>query len=190
MGAMSSSINAAGMVWVNDIYRLYLARDRDDRHYLRISRGASLAMAVIMCGGALLLYRSSAATLMDIWLTMFSLIGGGIAAAFLFGILTRLGDARTVLIGIGANGGVHALRHARAVRRRSAALQFLRYVDPGKHRDVRHVLRGGVVAAGAVARPDEPYDLDAKQARSGNRTGRRRDDHREVRGVNDNLCRA
>jgi len=102
MGAMSSSINAAGMVWVNDIYRLYLARGREDDHYLRMSRGASMAMAVIMCGGALLLYRSSAATLMDIWVTMLSLIGGGIAAAFLFGILTRLGDARTVLIGIAA----------------------------------------------------------------------------------------
>ena len=39
---------------------------------------------------------------MDIWLTMLSLIGGGITAAFLFGILARLGDARTVLIGMGA----------------------------------------------------------------------------------------
>jgi SSS family solute:Na+ symporter len=69
MGAMSASINAASMVWVNDIYRLYLVRGRGDSHYLRMSRGASLTMALIMSGGALLLYRSSAATLMDIWVT-------------------------------------------------------------------------------------------------------------------------
>ena len=103
MGAMSSSINAASMVIVNDIYRPFFSRNRDDdTYFLRVSRIASLAMALIMTGGALLLYRSSAATLMDIWVTLLALVGGGIAAAFLFGMLTRLGDARTVLIGIAA----------------------------------------------------------------------------------------
>ncbi|MSU49538.1 MAG: sodium transporter [Opitutus sp.] len=102
MGALSGSINSSGMVWVNDIYRLYVARDRDDAHYLRASRRASLAMAAVMTGGAWLLYRSSAATIMEMSIVLLALVGGGISGAFLFGILTRAGDARSVLVGIGA----------------------------------------------------------------------------------------
>jgi SSS family solute:Na+ symporter len=102
MGALSSSINASGMVWVNDLYRLYFAQSRADGHYLRVSRLASLVMSAAMAGGALLLYRSSAATIMEMSIILLALVGGGISGAFLFGILTRAGDARSVLIGIGA----------------------------------------------------------------------------------------
>ena len=100
MSSLSSSMNASGMVWVNDIYRLYLAPRRDDRHYLRAGRIASMTMALLMAGGAWLLYRSSAATIMEMSIILLALVGGGISGAFLFGILTRSGDARTVLIGI------------------------------------------------------------------------------------------
>ena len=102
MGALSSSINASGMVWVNDIYRPYLARDRADPHYLRVSRVASFALAALMAGGAWLLYHSSAATIMEMSIILLALVGGGISGAFLFGILTRLGDARSVGVGIAA----------------------------------------------------------------------------------------
>lgn len=102
MGALSSSINASGMVWVNDVYRLYLARDRDDAHYLRVGRIASFTLAALMAGGAWLLYRSTAATIMELSIILLALVGGGISGAFLFGILTRSGDARSVLIGIAA----------------------------------------------------------------------------------------
>jgi SSS family solute:Na+ symporter len=120
MGALSSSINASGMVWVNDVYRLYLARGRDDRHYLRVGRLASLAMAGLMAGGAAVLYRSSAATLMEISIILLALVGGGISGAFLFGILTRRGDARSVLAGIAATllfSGYSALAQAGVVPR-------------------------------------------------------------------------
>jgi solute:Na+ symporter, SSS family len=100
MGALSSSINASGMVWVNDLYRLHLVRNRKDGHYLRVGRIASLAMAVAMAGGAGLLYRSSAATIMEMSIILLALVGGGISGAFLFGILTQSGDARSVVIGI------------------------------------------------------------------------------------------
>ncbi len=102
MGALSSSINASGMVWVNDLYRLYLARDRTDAHYLRVGRWSSLVMAAAMAVGAWLLYHSSAATMMEMSIILLALVGGGISGAFLFGILTRAGDARSVLVGIGA----------------------------------------------------------------------------------------
>ncbi|MBI5693163.1 MAG: sodium transporter [Verrucomicrobia bacterium] len=105
MGALSSSINAAGMVWVNDIHRQYLARDRDDAHYLRAGRMASLVMAGLMAGGAWLLYHSSAATMMELSIILLALVGGGISGAFLFGILTRSGDARSVGAGIACTVG-------------------------------------------------------------------------------------
>ena len=101
MGALSSSINASGMVWVNDIYRRHLAPSRGDAHYLRVGRSASLALAVAMAGGAWLLYHSRAATIMEMSIILLALVGGGISGAFLFGILTRRGDARSVGLGIG-----------------------------------------------------------------------------------------
>lgn len=102
MSSLSSSINAFSMVWVNDIYRPYLVPARDDAHYLRTGRLASLVMAALMAVGAWLLYLSSAKTIVEMSIILLALVGGGISGAFLFGILTRSGDARTVLIGIAA----------------------------------------------------------------------------------------
>jgi SSS family solute:Na+ symporter len=102
MSSLSSSINAFSMVWVNDIYRPFLMPARDDIHYLRIGRLASLVMAILMAIGAWLLHQSSASTIMEMSIILLALVGGGISGAFLFGILTRSGDARTVLIGIAA----------------------------------------------------------------------------------------
>lgn len=118
MGALSSSINASGMVWVNDIHRLYLAPGRTDAHYLRAGRLASLVMGVLMAAGAWLLYHASAATMMEMSIVLLALVGGGISGAFLFGILTRSGDARSVLAGIIATvafTGYSALAQAKVV---------------------------------------------------------------------------
>lgn len=100
MGALSSSINASGMVWVNDIYKIHLAPNKADEHYLTAGRIASLVLAVGMGVGAWLLYESSAATMMEMSIILLALVGGGISGAFLFGILTSRGDARSVLVGI------------------------------------------------------------------------------------------
>lgn len=102
MASLSSSINASGMVWVNDIYRPYLAAGRDDRHYLRVGRIASFIMALLMALGAWYLQRSNAPTLMEMSILLLALVGGGISGAFLFGIFTRRGDGRAVLVGVGA----------------------------------------------------------------------------------------
>lgn len=102
MSSLSSSINAFSMVWVNDIYRPYLAPAKPDGHYLRAGRLTSLLMATLMAFGAWLLLVSSTKTIMEMSIILLALVGGGISGAFLFGIMTRWGDARTVLIGIGA----------------------------------------------------------------------------------------
>jgi solute:Na+ symporter, SSS family len=102
MSSLSSSINAFSMVWVNDIYRPYVASAKHDGHYLLVGRLTSLVMATLMAFGAWLLLVSSSKTIMEMSIILLALVGGGISGAFLFGIMTRWGDARTVLIGIGA----------------------------------------------------------------------------------------
>lgn len=100
MGALSSSINSASMVWVGDIYRAHVYRRGDDAHYTRMGRRASLAFSMIMAGGAWAVARWSSRTVVDLSFMLLSLVGGGISGAFLFGLLTRRGDARAVLCGV------------------------------------------------------------------------------------------
>jgi len=102
MASLSSCINASGMVWLNDIYRPHLAPGRTDAHYLRMSRITSLVVALLMVGGALVFDAVSTKTLMEFVLVVTALFGGGISGMFLFGMLTRWGDAKAVLVGIGA----------------------------------------------------------------------------------------
>ena len=101
MASLSSSISSSGMVLVNDLYRTYLARDRDDVHYVGVARASSLGLAVMMAGGAWAIYSSNAKTIMELTIILLALVGGGISGAFLFGLFTRRGDARCVLFGIG-----------------------------------------------------------------------------------------
>lgn len=106
MASLSSSINSASMVWVGDLHRAYLFRDKDDVYYARVGRGASLALSIIIAGGAWTIERSNSRTVMDLSITLLSLVGGGISGAFLFGLLTRRGDARAVLCGVVATVAV------------------------------------------------------------------------------------
>jgi len=101
MASLSSSINAASMVWVSDLHRPYFCPGREDAHYLRVSRGASLILAGLMAAGAWGLHHAAAATIMEMSIILLALVGGGISGAFLFGIGTRSGDSRTVLVGVG-----------------------------------------------------------------------------------------
>ena len=100
MASLSSCINASGMVWINDIYRRYLAPGKSDEHYLRTGHRTSLVIALLMTGGAYVFYAVSTKTIMEFVLIVTALFGGGISGAFLFGMLTRWGDARAVVAGI------------------------------------------------------------------------------------------
>lgn len=100
MASLSSCINAAGMVWVHDIYRRYMAKGRPDLHYLKTGRITSLVIACLMMGGAYLFHLASTKTILEFVLIVTALLGGGISGAFLFGMLTRWGDSRAVLAGI------------------------------------------------------------------------------------------
>ncbi|TDU81724.1 SSS family solute:Na+ symporter [Prosthecobacter fusiformis] len=100
MSSLGCCVSAASMVWVNDIQRKYLVRGRSDGHYLRSGKIASAAFTLLMMGGAVLFHLADTKTIMDASITMTALFGGGISGAFLFGMFTRAGDHRAVLVGI------------------------------------------------------------------------------------------
>lgn len=100
MSTLSSSINSASMVMVHDLYKKYWGKNRDDRHYLNAGWLASLIVSVLMVGGAFLFHFSDTKTLNEFTIVITAILGGGIAGMFLFGMLSRRGDARAVLTGI------------------------------------------------------------------------------------------
>ncbi|QHI69400.1 sodium:solute symporter family transporter [Tichowtungia aerotolerans] len=100
MSSLSSSINAASMVWVRDIYRKFMVKDRDDKHYLRIGFVASGVVSVLMMIGAYWLYTAPTKTLIDFGMILNSLTMSGLAGVFLIGMFTRLADSRAVWAGI------------------------------------------------------------------------------------------
>jgi SSS family solute:Na+ symporter len=103
MSSLSSSINAAGMVWVQDIYKKFIVKDGDDKHYLRIGFTASAVVSVLMMLGAYWLYAAKTKTLMDLGFILSSLTLSGLAGTFLVGMFTRLADSRAVWAGIVCN---------------------------------------------------------------------------------------
>lgn len=108
MSSLSSSINAAGMVWVNDIYKPYIVKSRTDKHYLRAGFGASAAVSLLMMIGAYCFYTTDTKTLNDLGLIISSVCAGGMLGVFLFGVFTRCGDSRAIWIALFANAMVTA----------------------------------------------------------------------------------
>lgn len=100
MSTLSSAINSGSMVMVHDLYRKYFAKERDDLHYLKAGRIASICISLLMVGGAFVFHLSSTKTLNDFTIIITSILSGGIAGMFLFGMFCRRGDARSVLTGI------------------------------------------------------------------------------------------
>jgi SSS family solute:Na+ symporter len=100
MSSLSSSINSASMVWVRDIYKPYLAKNKTDKHYLTVGFLAAAAVSLLMLMGAYLFYISTSKTLSDLTTTLVSICGGGMLAVFLAGVFTRRGDSRAVWTGL------------------------------------------------------------------------------------------
>jgi solute:Na+ symporter, SSS family len=100
MSSLDSSINAISTVSIVDIYRRHLVTNRDDRHYLRVARAIATVAAALMIAGGVVLIHAQTKTLQDAAQILNSLVGGGLLSIFMVGFLTRVGDGRTVGIGI------------------------------------------------------------------------------------------
>lgn len=100
MSASSSSVNAISAVGITDIYRRHLAKNRDERHYVKAARWITAASAVLMMAGAVLFLQFSKLTLQDTGTKLAGLLAGGLVGLYLFGFLMKRGDGRAVAVGI------------------------------------------------------------------------------------------
>ncbi len=100
MSSLDSSINAISTVSVTDFYRKFFAKNRDDRHYLKVAWLVAATAAAFMICGAIILSKSETRTMQDTATILISLFGGGLLGMYLLGFLTTKGDARSVWFGI------------------------------------------------------------------------------------------
>lgn len=100
MSSLDSSINSVTTVSVSDIYRRHLAPGRSDRHYLRVAWGLAAVVSVLMMLGAGWIMDAQTKTLQDTATILVSLLSGGLLGLYLFGFLTKRGDARAVWAGV------------------------------------------------------------------------------------------
>ena len=87
MSSVDSYTNSAATIFCRDIYRQYLAPNRDDAHYLRVGRVASLA--VITLGVLLVPLVSRFQTIYEAFQSYLSLFQGPTLALLLAGLLWR-----------------------------------------------------------------------------------------------------
>ncbi len=102
MSSLDSSINAISTIGITDIYKRHLVKGKTDRHYLKVAWIFAFTAAVFMVGGAILLINWQTQTLQDAGLMLGSLLGAGMLGIYLLGFLTKVGDARSVWVGIAA----------------------------------------------------------------------------------------
>lgn len=100
MSTLGGCISATSMVWVTDIYRPFIEPKASEGRLVRMGLVSSVAISLAMIVGAYFFYKSDTKTFTDLGIIMASLLGGGISSAFLLGMLTRVGDERSVLVGI------------------------------------------------------------------------------------------
>ena len=89
MSTLSACINAASMVSVNDLYKKYVNPAASDARRLLLGKGMSVAYAVLMVAGALLIHAMSVLTLSDFFLSATAVITVGIPSVFIAGLFTR-----------------------------------------------------------------------------------------------------
>jgi Na+/proline symporter len=96
--AMSSSLNSIAATAVNDLYKPFRP-NRDDRHYLKMSRVLTLTWGVVQIGVALAV-RNQPGSALSMALSIASLINGPILGVFLVGTFLRRVSQPPALIGM------------------------------------------------------------------------------------------
>jgi SSS family solute:Na+ symporter len=100
MSSLSGGINSIATVSMVDIYRRYLVKDRNDKHYLYFSRIMSTAAAVLMVIGAVIFLYAKTNTLQDTGLAIASILSAGLVGIYLIGFFTKFCDWRPIMIGV------------------------------------------------------------------------------------------
>jgi SSS family transporter len=108
MSSLDSALNSLSAVTVQDIYKRYIKRDAEDRHYLIASKLFTAAWGVFAVGMALVFEKvgeEGRKTTLELINAVGSLLYGPILAVFLMGILSKKVSARGVKAGVVAGLG-------------------------------------------------------------------------------------
>jgi len=98
MANLSAALNSLASSSVMDFYKPLARPGADDRHYLRVSRVATVvwgAVIITIALGAQYLQRSA----LELALTVASIPYGSMLGIFLLGVLTRRANSRGALVG-------------------------------------------------------------------------------------------
>jgi Na+/proline symporter len=98
MANLSAALNSLASSSVMDFYKPFARPEADDRHYLRVSRLATLvwgAVIITIALAAQYLQRSA----LELALTVASVPYGSMLGIFLLGVLTRRANSRGALVG-------------------------------------------------------------------------------------------
>ena len=98
--AMSSSLNSIAATAVSDLYRP-LAPDRDDRHYLVVSRWLTLVAGVGQIGVAIGI-RHMTRSALDAALSVASILNGPVLGVFLLGAFSKRAGSAAAFAGMAA----------------------------------------------------------------------------------------
>ena len=98
MSSLDSGINAISTVTVVDILKPHLAKDKDDRFYLRSARITAALVTLIVICGAIFFSRIEKESMNDISLIVTSLFGGCLMGLFILGFFTRIVDGTSATI--------------------------------------------------------------------------------------------
>jgi SSS family solute:Na+ symporter len=102
MGSLSACISSSGMVWVGDIYKKYIKKTGDDRHYLLVGKLASGAVTMCILVSAMLVHTANTSTLADLHTSAVAVLGGSVPGLFFLGMFTRRGNKYGAWAGIAA----------------------------------------------------------------------------------------
>lgn len=111
MSGMAGNVTAFNTVWTYDLYQAYIAKKRDDAHYLFVAKATTVVGIILSIGAAY--FASMYNNAMDIIQLVFGFVNAPLFATFLLGMFwtrtTGTGAFLGLLGGIGTSALFHAL---------------------------------------------------------------------------------
>lgn len=98
MSSLDSGINAISTVSVIDLMKPYLAKDREDKYYLKSARFIAMGVTMLVILGAILFSRIEKESMNDVSLIVTSIFGGCLMGLFMLGFFTRRVDGKSATI--------------------------------------------------------------------------------------------
>lgn len=98
MSGMAGNVTAFNTVWTYDIYQNYIARNRDDRHYLKVGRIVTAVGIIIAIATA---YSARAfPNIFEYWALLSAIFVGAPFGTFILGVFTRRVAGTAAFVGM------------------------------------------------------------------------------------------